>query len=263
MVFALILPNSLNGIPRLTEAEREWITWNYQLDQGQEDDRNEITATQGLILALQDPKTWLLLATLYGIFISAGVTNLFQPVVATLGYSRTITYALSAPPFILCCFAMMVTGFHSDKIGERFYHIVLPLGITIAANVIAVATLNTAARYTAMMLMPASFYSATTVVYSWMSGTLSQPAPKRAAGIAIIISICNTTNIWTPYLYNGAPRYLVAFAVNLAAAVFAILMATATRIYLGRQNQKLDRGEPTDPNGPTAAQQASGYRYLL
>ncbi|KAL4795789.1 major facilitator superfamily domain-containing protein [Aspergillus venezuelensis] len=233
ILFALILPNSLNGIPRMTDAEREWITWNYQLDQGQEDDRNEISATQGL------------------------------PVVATLGYSRTTTYALSAPPFILCCIAMMVTGFHSDRVGERYYHIVLPLGITIAANVIAVATLNTAARYTAMMLMPASFYSATTVVYSWMSGTISQPAPKRAAGIAIIISICNTTNIWTPYLYNGAPRYLEAFAVNLAAAVFAILMATATRIYLRKQNQKIDRGESTGRSGPTAAQQASGYRYLL
>lgn len=189
VVFALILPNSLEGVPRMTELEREWINWNYQKDQGQQDDRNEITATQGLVLALRDIKTWLLLATLYPVFISAGVTNLFQPVVATLGYSRTITYALSAPPFILCCIAMMATGYNSDRTGERYYHIVLPLGVTIIANVIAVATLNTGARYTAMMLMPASFYAATTVLYSWMSGTLNQPAPKRASAIAIIISI--------------------------------------------------------------------------
>ncbi|KAL4899823.1 hypothetical protein BDW74DRAFT_188855 [Aspergillus multicolor] len=263
ITFALILPNSLNGVPRMTDLEREWITWNYQQDQGQQDDRNEISATQGLVLALRDPKTWLLLATVYAVFISAGVTNLFQPVVATLGYSRTITYALSAPPFILCCFAMMATGYSSDRIGERYYHIVLPLGLTIVANVIAVATLNTAARYTAMMLMPASFYSATTVLYSWMSGTLSQPALKRAAAIAIIISACNTTNVWTPYLYNGAPRYLAAFAVNLAAAVLAIVMATVNRIYLLRQNRKLDRGEDTGRSGPTLAQRASGHRYIV
>lgn len=86
LVFALVLPNSLKGVPRMTELEREWITWNYQKDQGQQDDRNEITATQGLALALRDIKTWLLLATLYPVFISAGVTNLFQPVVATLDY---------------------------------------------------------------------------------------------------------------------------------------------------------------------------------
>ncbi|KAL4933181.1 major facilitator superfamily domain-containing protein [Aspergillus undulatus] len=261
-IFTLILPNSLDGVPRMTQLERDWITWNYQKDQGQQDDRNEISATQGLMLALQDPKTWLLLATLYAVFISAGVTNLFQPVVATLGYSRTITYALSAPPFILCCFAMMVVGWNSDRVGEHYYHIVLPLGLTIVANVMAVVTLNTEARYTAMMLMPASFYSATTVIYSWMSGSLSQPAPKRAAAIAIIISVCNTTNVWTPYLYNGAPRYLTAFSVNLAAAVAAILMATLNLIYLVRQNRKLDRGEPTGRSGPTAAQQASGFRYL-
>lgn len=263
LIFALILPNSLKGVPRMTELEREWITWNYQKDQGQQDDRNEITATQGLLLALRDIKTWLLLATLYPVFISAGVTNQFQPVVATLGYSRTITYALSAPPFILCCIAMMATGYNSDRTGERYYHIVLPLAVTIVANVIAVATLNTGARYTAMMLMPASFYAATTVIYSWMSGTLSQPAPKRASAIAIIISVCNTTNVWTPYLYNGAPRYLVAFAVNLAAAVLAMLMATVNRVYLVRQNRKLDRGESTGKSGPTPAQLASGYRYLV
>ncbi|KAL4880354.1 major facilitator superfamily domain-containing protein [Aspergillus karnatakaensis] len=263
IVFALILPNSLKGVPRMTDLEREWMTWNYEQDQGQQDDRNEISATQGLVLALRDPKTWLLLSTLYAVFISAGVTNLFPPVVATLGYSRTITYALSAPPFILCCFAMMLNGYNSDRVEERYCHIVLPLGLTIVANVMAVATLNTAVRYTAMMFMPASFYSATAVIYSWISGTLSQPAPKRAAAIAVIISVCNTTNIWTPYLYSGAPRYLAAFTVNLVAAVAAMILATVTRVYLMRQNRKLEQGETTGRNGPTPAQQASGYRYMV
>ncbi|KAL0934746.1 fungal specific transcription factor domain protein [Colletotrichum truncatum] len=259
VVFAFILPNSPDGIRSLNEAERAWIKHNFDKDQGQSDNRSEITARQGFMLAVRDPKTWLMLATLYCIFTSAGVTNFFPPVVATLGYSRTITFALTAPPFVLCCFTMLINGFHSDRTGERYWHIVGPLCITLVANIIAVSTLNTGARYTAMMLMPASFYAGSTVLLSWITGTLNQPVTKRAAAIALIISVCNTPNVWTPYLYNGAPRYFAAFTVNLVAAGAAILIATGTRLYLRRENQKMDDGESLGKSGPTPAQQASGF----
>ncbi|RSL64123.1 hypothetical protein CEP53_004216 [Fusarium sp. AF-6] len=199
-----------------------------------------MTAWQGLKLATQDPKTWLLPATLYCIFVSAGVANFFPPVVATLGYSRTITFVLTAPPFILCCLTMLINGFHSDHKEERYFHTVGPPCVTLVANIIAVSTLNVAARYTAMMLMPASFYAISMVLLSWITGTLNQPVAKRALAIALIISVCNTPNVWTPYLYSGAPRYLAAFGVNLAAAVGAIVVGTVVRVYLKRQNWRLE-----------------------
>ncbi|KAI3391063.1 hypothetical protein diail_8068 [Diaporthe ilicicola] len=263
IIFALILPNSPKDVKGFTRVEKAWVIWTYEQDQGQSDNRSEITATQGLFLALKDAKTWLLLTTVYADFTSAGVTNFFPAVVSTLGYNRTITLALTAPPFVLCCIAMLAVGFHSDRIGERYWHIVLPLIITLVANIIAVSTLNTAARYTAIMLMPPSFYAAYTVLLSWITGSLSQPVAKRASAIALIISACNTANIWTPYLYSGAPRYSVAFTVNLVAAAAAIVIATITRFYLRRENRKLDDGEEVGKSGPTRAQIASGFRYQL
>ncbi|KAF4826956.1 putative transporter [Colletotrichum tropicale] len=248
LLFAFILPNSPDGIKSLSETERAWVKFNYEKDQGQSDDRSEVSARQGFMLAVRDAKTWLMLATLYCIFTSAGVTNFFPPVVATLGYSRTVTYALTAPPFILCCATMLANGFHSDRAGERYWHIVAPLGVTLAANVIAVSTLNVGARYTAMMLMPASFYAGSTVLLSWIAGTINQPVTKRAAAIALIVSVCNTPNVWTPYLYNGAPRYFAAFTVNLVAAGAAIVTATVTRMYLRRENRKMDDGRELGPD---------------
>lgn len=133
-----------------------------------------------------------------------------------------------------------------------------------------------------MMLMPASFYSSAIVQLSWISGSLSQPSVKRAASIALINCICNTPNsesfavcrieyqkkltplsVWTAYTYYDAPRYVAAFAVNLGAAVIAIGIATSTFLYLRRQNRKLDQGLSLGKNGPTAVQQASGFRYIL
>ncbi|KAH9217344.1 major facilitator superfamily domain-containing protein [Leptodontidium sp. 2 PMI_412] len=263
ILFVFILPNSPKNVRGHTDLEREWVTYNFAKDQGQEDHSDEISAYKGFMMALVDPKTWLLLGLLSSIFIAAAVSNFFPLVVATLGYDRETTYGLTAPPYILSVISMLCVGFHSDKKQERYLHIVCPLLVTLVANIIAISTLNTGARYTAMMLMPASFYSATAVVLSWIAGSLNQPAIKRASAIALINCLSNTPNVWTSYLYYSAPRYLTAFLVNMAAAALAILFATATRYYLRRQNVKMDKGLVTGASGPTDAQKVAGFRYLL
>lgn len=134
-----------------------------------------------------------------------------------------------------------------------------------------------------MMLMPGSFYASSIVILSWITGSLAQPTAKRAAAIALINAVCNTPNsasfpishyslvidllmvlpVWTSYLYYSPPRYLAAFLVNLAAASLAIAFTVVTWLYLRRQNAKLDQGLDVGKNGPTAAQLAAGFRYIL
>lgn len=197
----------------LSDLEREYLLYTYEADQGQEDNTSEITAAQGFIMACRDPKTWLLMGILYCCYIDGAVVNFFPSVVSTLGYSRNIvsrytmpqlgndtditskTYVLTAPPYLLCVVCMLINGWHSDKKQERYLHIVGPLTITLIAMVIAVSTLSTGARYAAMMLMPASFYSAAIVILSWITGSISQPAVKRAVAISFINAVCNTPNV--------------------------------------------------------------------
>lgn len=69
--------------------------------------------------------------------------------------------------------------------------------------------------------------------------------------------------VWASYLYYSSPRYLAAFLVNLAASILAIILATVTRVYLQRQNHKLERGLDMGRNGPTPAQIAVGFRYVV
>jgi len=157
---------------------------------------------------------------------------------------------------------MIANSIHSDRTQERYWHIVVPLVVTTISNIIAASTLNTAARYLAMMLMPSSFVAAV-VILSWAAGSLSQPAVKRAAALALIIAVSNTPNIWTPYLYSKPPRYVNAFAVNIVASVLAIALATATMFYLKRRNKRLGKGVYFEASGPTAKQKAAGFRYIL
>ncbi len=111
-------------------------------------------------------------------------------IVNSLGYSRTVTLALTAPPYILCVVAISINGWHSDKTQERFLHVVCPIFIVIIANVIAIATTAVAPRYVAMMLLPSGFYSASIVILSWISSTSTGPNIKRAIVYAMINSVC-------------------------------------------------------------------------
>ncbi|KAK7000700.1 putative pantothenate transporter [Favolaschia claudopus] len=263
LILMLILPNSMSTVKGLSQQERDWLVWNFEADQGQRDDKNELGGWEAFKMAAADPKTYLLMGTLHMTYVAATVTSFFPSVVSTLGYSRNITYVLTAPPYLLCVVIMVINSVHSDRTQERYWHIVAPLIFTTIANIIAISTLNTAARYVSMMLMPGSFYGATVVILSWVAGSLTQPAVKRAAGIAFINAVCNTPNIWSPYLYSHPPRYVDAFSVNLAASVLAVAFATATMLYLKKQNDRLDNGLDTRASAPTAQQQAAGFRYII
>lgn len=58
-----------------------------------------------------------------------------------------------------------------------------------------------------------------------------------------------------------APRYLDAFATNIAACAIAIILALGLRLYLARENRKLDQGILV--KGVTAEMMAVGWRYKL
>jgi MFS family permease len=213
-----------------------------------------------------------------------------------------MTLILTAPPFLLCTIVMFITGWHSDRVKERFWHIAVPLSVTILSMILAVATTNTGVRYFAMMLMvctlcllphesteltdsafPAwklllsrhryldreqafsqsiGLFVANTII-QWISQSNPRPAQKRAAVLAYVNSFANTPNIWCSYLYQDSmkPRYLEAFLCNIAACAIAIALAFGLKLYMKRENAKMDRGEPV--KNVTQEMVNLGWRYLL
>lgn len=267
-----ILPNFPHTTKWLSEQERQLAVHRLQADVGEAETEDESHGFfHGFVLALKDPKTYVLLFVLLGITSSASVTNFFPTVVATLGYNKINTLLLTAPPYILAFITASFNAWHADKTGERFFHIVLPLCVSVAAFILAVSTTATAPRYVAMMLMPASFYMSFVVTLAWISNTLVRPASKRAASLALINCLSNTTSIYASYMYktNFAPRYTIAMSVNCVTAVIAILAALILKITLTRLNKKLDRGEyvPGVPQGGAAAGNGAGekkgFRFLV
>ncbi|KAM0746152.1 retrograde regulation protein 2 [Meredithblackwellia eburnea MCA 4105] len=262
LIAATYLPNGPQSFRWLTPLEKEYIAWNVRSDQKAEDDK-ETSAWDAVRMMFSDPKLWMLNFISYCTQILGSVNNFFPSVVATLGYSRNITYLLVAPPYVLGCLVMLTNSWHSDRTHERSFHVAIPFVFAAIACAIAISTTHIGPRYFAMMILPASYYGAQNVSFSWLSNTMAQPAAKRAASMAFVNCFGATANIWTSYTYRGAPRYFPAFATCLVAACLGFTLTIITRFYLRQKNQEMDRGDISARGAPTAEQVAAGFRYYL
>ena len=149
-----------------------------------------------------------------GIVSSGSVTNFFPSVVATLpgnaagGHISSIeALLLTAPPYLFGVIFCLVNAWHSDRTGERYYHIVLPLCLDVIAFILAVTRQDFAPRYIAIMLMIPGTYAAFVIGLGWISNVMPRPPAKRAAALAFINAVSNATSIYASYMYIGAPRY--------------------------------------------------------
>ncbi|ELU37356.1 sugar transporter [Rhizoctonia solani AG-1 IA] len=88
---------------------------------------------------------------------------------------------------------------HADKTGERFLHISIPLFIGIIGFVIAIATMNIAARYISLFLM-AQAYAGLIVLLSWVSNSIPRPPAKRAVALAFINAFSQLGNVAGSYV---------------------------------------------------------------
>ncbi|KAI5816104.1 putative MFS transporter [Pyronema omphalodes] len=250
-----ILPDFPQSTPGLTEQERDLAVWRMEQDVGERDwegGENEDTF-YGLKLALTDGKVYALMAILFGELSSASFTNFFPTVVATLGYNRIISLLLTTPPFVIAVFTTFLNSYHADRTGERYFHITIPLWVSIVAFILAATTTATAPRYLAMMLMVPSVYSGYVVSLAWITNTLPRPPAKRAAAIAAINAVSHGALIYTPFAYplSAGPTYVGAMAMNCGTAALSIVAATGLRWHLARENKRMDR------------EGVEGFRYLL
>ena len=129
---------------------------------------------------------------------------------------------LSAIPYLAGAIAMVVVGRHSDRTGERRWHVALS-AFTCAAGFMATAFVHglTASMVTltiAMVGLASIFGPFWTLGSAFMRGT------GAAAGIALVNSIGNTGGFVGPYLLGAIKDHTQSFAAGLFAigAIVAI-----------------------------------------
>ncbi|OCB84399.1 MFS general substrate transporter [Sanghuangporus baumii] len=258
-----ILPDFPTTTRWLSPQERRLALWRMEKDGGLNlSDQGvlgaESTQRSGLWQALSDWKVWWLAVALASEVIAVSFNAFFPTLTATLGFGRTETLLLAAPPWFMTAFAAFFNARHSDKVGERFFHIAIPLAIGIIGYIIAMSTMNIVARYISLFLMALTF-SGYVVIMTWVSNSIPRPPAKRAVAVAFVSCFSQLGNIAGSYIFPSGwgPTYRKSYAICIATQTVAIAMFWVFSRHLRYLNGQLKRSECE--NGI----QKKGFRYLL
>lgn len=241
-----ILPDYPKNTRFLNEKERALAQLRI-LENASKEDADEEGFMTHLKLAFTDPALYLLWIMQLGTVTAATVNAYFPTIVGTLGYSRTKTLLLTAPPWFFSAIYTCLCCLHSDRKNERFWHIVVSLLIALVGFIISCATMQIGARYFSMFLMLA-IYGAFNVILGWLATCISRPPAKRAIAYGFVNAFSNVSSTWGSYFYpsKDGPRYLMGMICNIAFTALAIAAAVALLYYLKYRNRKLDQANEED-----------------
>lgn len=159
--------------------------------------KTQTSAVAGLKEAASDGKVWLFAFMQHMHLAANGFKNFFPTAVETLGFNRTITLVLTCPPYLIAGAIAITYSWSSGRFNERTWHITVAKAVAVFGFILGFATLNTGARYFAMIVFAIGTYAVNSIILGWVSSTCGQTKEKKASALAIVNTIANASFIWT------------------------------------------------------------------
>ncbi|KAI8949895.1 allantoate permease [Xylaria longipes] len=269
LLSTFVLPDYPANTKWLTPEEQAYAQWRLVDDTGEADLADSISIKEGVKMALRDPRLYLFTLLQHVSLLSQAFQYFFPTIVKSLGYGDIETLLLTAPVWIATFLASLLVTYTSSRFNDRSGHIILLMLISVVGNIIAVSTLNTAARFFAIFLLPIGAVTSYQIILAWIANSFPRPLVKRSACISFANLVGNTANIYGSYMYpaSDGPRYLPGGAATAGAALLVAILALLTRFVLQKENKRLAEREAFELAGTTAVDNteavAPGFRYIL
>lgn len=203
-----ILPDDPLNTKWLTPEERLLANNRILLDTVGE--KGIVSPFAGLKSAASDPKLWLFAFMQHMHLAANGFKNFFPTAVETLGFGQTETLALTCPPYFIAGFLSIAYSYSSGRFNERTWHITAAKSLAIIGFIVGFATLNTGAKYFAMVIFAIGTYAVNSIILGWVAGTCGQTKEKKASALAIVNTIANASFIWTPVSFS--PSHMISLS---------------------------------------------------
>jgi MFS transporter, ACS family, tartrate transporter len=180
--------------------------------------------------ALRHPRTWLLAVVYFTIPVTLYGVGFWLPQMlkTASGGSDFQVGLLSAIPYAAGAMAMVVVGKHSDRTGERRWHVTIPA--VCSALALVASTAGSGAVWSVLTLSLAMAGLASMFGPFWALATSSMAGVGAAASIALVNSVGNTGGFVGPYLLGAISDATHSFALGLIA--IAVLQAACGALML-------------------------------
>ncbi|MFJ5695577.1 MFS transporter [Arthrobacter sp. NPDC093125] len=239
----------------LTAAERQWLAATVESEHQ--------TASQvghtSVGRTLRDPRVWTLGIVYFGIAYGLFALSFFLPTIvgglaATFNTKFSIleTSLIVAVPFACGAIAMVFWSRHSDRTGERFWHVALPALLAAVSIPMALYTNSPFATMAVISVTAIGIFCALPVF--WYLPSIFLSGAGAAAGIALVNTLGASSGLVAPYLTG----WLLDATGDSRAAMWVVggfELVAVIAVLLLRKNLRaadIDRGSAV-----TATSQAS------
>ncbi len=169
-----------------------------------------------------------------------GISFWMPQVIQTYGLSPLEIGFLTAIPYFFAAIAMVLWGAHSDRTGERIWHVALPLFLAGAAFAWSASSLPLTLMLVALTLATAGTYAAIATFWSLPTSILT--GTGAAAGLALINSLGNTGGLVGPPIIGALKEGTGAFAAALLFLAGMLVLGALIALVFGAIERAQARG---------------------
>lgn len=202
---------------------------------------------QSVLSALTDVRSVLLMLTYFFLNIGIYAIAIWTPDIVQLASKSGIvdTGYLVSILWGVILISMVLNGWHSDKTGERFKHIVVPFSLGILGSLIAMSFVNNfALLYVGLIIIGIGAQAGVSVFWSLPTRYLT--AGAAAAAIGLINAVGGLGSFTGPYIIGdiqtATGSFYLGYGLVLASFVVAIACLFALA-YVDRKRSALTAGK--------------------
>jgi len=215
----------------LEPDERSWLVARLEHEHRQREAARRYSITQ----ALMDPKVLLLSLVYFGaVATNYGLSFFLPQIVKAFGISNLQAGFVTSLPYMVGLIGMLWWGRHSDRTGERRYHLVFSL--TVAAAGIAASTMLEDPRLKMTALSIAGFGIFSCLPLFWTLPTAFLSGAALAGGIALINSIGNLAGFAGPFAVGRIKDLTGSYTGGLLLLSVAGLVGAIIVLALGHDD---------------------------
>ncbi|MDW8845528.1 MFS transporter [Erwinia sp. MMLR14_017] len=227
----------------LTDEERDWLQGTLQAE---EQSRSATGSHSSIWRGLADRRVLALALVYFGTSAGLYTLSIWSPqIIHSLGASSLATGFLNALPAILGVVAMILWARHSDRKGERSWHVITACLLAAAGLVYAGNITTLLGVIMALALVNIGISAAKPPL--WSMPTLFLSGPAAAAGIAVINSIGNLGGFAGPVVIGIIRQQTGSYTWGLYFVAGLLILSAFIVLLLSAGNKKARTDELSQP----------------
>ncbi len=243
VVVLTVLPDRPDRAAWLAPGDRAWLAATLAREQADREAGERFT----VLGALTDRRVLLMCLVAVGLVIgTTGVAIWMPQIVKAFGLTTVQTGFVAAVPSLAMAVAMVASGRHADRTGERVWHVAAPFLASAAGFLLAAATSSPVVGLIGLTIGSAGVGAATPNIWVFPTTLLTRSA--AAAGVALINSVGSTGGFFGPAIIGWTRGLTGSFSGALVFLAVVCVVAALVALRLGgMMRHLLDANAPSRP----------------